>query len=853
MAIDSLIERIVNSSTFRDNYEKLLLHSVRSQFQNLSFEESDTAINWGYLISCASLLSKSGNGKVLDMAYRICQAVLCENELPNEYNSACAAILNKLTNSAAIRLAVERNFVSRNYIEDIPIEFAVDVKRKQFRNSISDGDNIIFLNDFQKEVYDSFGDSKVLSISAPTSAGKSFVLMQLIKELIEKNHLAKVAYIIPTRALIQQVEFDVRNLLKKNNIVADVSSIPIKPECWDSMSCIMVFTQERLQWLINENQDIYFDLVIIDEAQKIGDGARGVLLQQVVQQIACNSNVRFLFASPMSENPDALIKIVDNSEGLANNGKQVISDIPTVNQNLIWVCKAGAGTSEWNLKLFSDGKDFDLGHITTTRITQINARLPILSFALSSEKGNLIYCNGAAEAEKVAIQLSSLVRAQKQDLSVSNKVQELIKLVKKVVHPNYALAKVLKSGVAFHYGNMPLGIRNEIEELFKLGDITFLVCTSTLVEGVNLPAKSIFMRGPQKGKNIPMSQMDFWNLAGRAGRQGKEFQGNIICLDATDDSAWKIGVPKERKKYHIKTTVDEVVESSANELISYIERIDETENADARFDYAYTYFLTNYFAYNRIANSPLVNLYSEDFCENLDNTIEKALSHIDLPSEILSKNQGVNPICQQRLLDYFKCYKEDIKELIPPFPEDDDAQDKYMHIIGRISKYITGDPHQLNYSRSILVTNWMRGYGLARIISDNIKWNEKQNTKKSVAAIIRDTMREIEEYARFKFLKYTTCYLDVLRFYLITLQRSDLLESIPQLSLWLEFGASQTTQISLMSMGLTRMTALEIAELMIDTNMTKEQCIKWFEENDVHSMDISPTMLSEIDKMLDLL
>ena len=224
-----------------------------------------------------------------------------------------------------------------------------------------------------------------------------------------------------------------------------------------------------------------------------------------------------------------------------------------------------------------------------------------------------------------------------------------------------------------------------------------------------------------------------------------------------------------------------------------------------------------------------------------------------ISSEILSKNQGVNPICQQRLLDYFKCYKEDIKELIPPFPEDDDAQDKYMHIIGRISKYITGDPHQLNYSRSILVTNWMRVYGLARIISDNIKWNEKQNTKKSVAAIIRDTMREIEEYARFKFLKYTTCYLDVLRFYLITLQRSDLLESIPQLSLWLEFGASQTTQISLMSMGLTRMTALEIAELMIDTNMTKEQCIKWFEENDVHSMDISPTMLSEIDKMLDLL
>ena len=198
MALDSLIDRIVNSSTFRENYEKLLLHSVRSQFQSLSFDEFDMSINWEYLISCASLLSKSRNGKVLDMTYRICQAVLCENDLPNEYNSACAAILNKLTNSAAIRLAIERNFVSANYIEDVPIDFAIDVKKKQFHNSISDGDNVIYLNDFQKEVYDSFGISKALSISAPTSAGKSFILMQLIKELIEVNHLAKVAYIIPT-------------------------------------------------------------------------------------------------------------------------------------------------------------------------------------------------------------------------------------------------------------------------------------------------------------------------------------------------------------------------------------------------------------------------------------------------------------------------------------------------------------------------------------------------------------------------------------------------------------------------------------------------------------------------------
>lgn len=86
-----------------------------------------------------------------------------------------------------------------------------------------------------------------------------------------------------------------------------------------------------------------------------------------------------------------------------------------------------------------------------------------------------------------------------------------------------------------------------------------------------------------------------------------------------------------------------------------------------------------------------------------------------------------------------------------------DAQERYMHIIGRISNYLSGDTYRLNAYRSVLITNWLRGYSLARIISKNIEWNRRQDTGKSLASIIRDTMRDIEEYARFRFLKYTTC------------------------------------------------------------------------------------------------
>lgn len=853
MSLNSLVNKLIATDYFKERYCNLLLYSVRKQFPTLIYDKTEKLIDWNYLITCASIFAQSKDGRILDMAYRICQTCITQKSLEIEYHNASAVIFNMLTNSPAITLAKKREYISDDYLSDIPIQCALDVKRKHFSNTISDGEDLIFLNDFQKEVYSYLDNTRLLSISAPTSAGKSFILLQKIKEYVSNNPLVKIAYIVPTRALIQQVELDIREIVKKNCLAADVSSIPVKPDTWSVMANIMILTQERLQWLISESNDMIFDFIIVDEAQKIGDGSRGILLQQVLQQVSNNEVTHFIFASPMSENPSALLKIINYSDDLSSQSKQVISEIATVNQNLIWVYKDGAGTSKWKLDLLSKGNRMNLGFVNTDRITKTSMRLPVLAYTLSgSKKGNLIYCNGPAEAEKTAIQLMSLILDKSPDLKVTSRVRELIKLVKKTIHPNYALIEVLKAGVAFHYGNMPLSIRNEIEALFKNGDISFLVCTSTLVEGVNLPAKSIFIRGPQKGRNHPMNEMDFWNLAGRAGRQGKEFQGNIICLDATDETVWKNGTPYERRKYLIKGTVDSVVETKSEELINYIDEKNKTINKDTEIDYAYTYFLSVYFQYGVISKSPLLKLYGKQFCKSIDNAFDNALKSVEIPYFLLSKNQGVNPLAQQKLLDYFRNSNKSAEELIPPYPEDDDAQEKYMHIIGRISKYITGDSYKLNMSRSILITGWMRGYGLARIISNNIKWNKEHETNKKLAAIIRDTMREIEEFARFKFLKYATCYLDVLKYYFESTNNTAAIKQIPQISLWLEFGASKSTQISLMSMGFTRTAALELSDLIVSDDYDKAKCINWFKMNDVHSMDISPTILQEVDRVLSL-
>jgi superfamily II helicase len=88
----------------------------------------------------------------------------------------------------------------------------------------------------------------------------------------------------------------------------------------------------------------------------------------------------------------------------------------------------------------------------------------------------------------------------------------------------------VKNGVAFHYGNIPAILRTAVEQAFVSGDLQYLVCTSTLLAGVNLPARNLFLCQPLRKKGS-LESVDFWNLAGRAGRLRREFQGNIYLIN----------------------------------------------------------------------------------------------------------------------------------------------------------------------------------------------------------------------------------------------------------------------------------------------------------------------------------
>ena len=170
-------------------------------------------------------------------------------------------------------------------------------------------------------------------------------------------------------------------------------------------------------------------------------------------------------------------------------------------------------------------------------------------------------------------------------------------------------------GIFTHHGDTPEGIRLAVEHAMKTRKVGFVICTSTLAQGVNLPIRYLIVTGIYQGRE-PISVRDFHNLIGRAGRADQHTEGSIIFADPdiyderkTHDGKWRWGQFKkllnpsnlkpcasnllsilnplysDTGRYSVRISAVEIVSRYINnpqELNQLIERI-STEHADKAF------------------------------------------------------------------------------------------------------------------------------------------------------------------------------------------------------------------------------------------------------------------------------
>ena len=130
------------------------------------------------------------------------------------------------------------------------------------------------------------------------------------------------------------------------------------------------------------------------------------------------------------------------------------------------------------------------------------------------------------------------------DLSDAGEVGRIGALYEANLSGNASATLAAQLGIFTHHGNTPHGVRLAVEHALKEGLGCFVLCTSTLAQGVNLPIRYLLVTSArQGGENIKVR--DFHNLIGRAGRSGMHTEGSVLFADPdvydrrfTADSTW---------------------------------------------------------------------------------------------------------------------------------------------------------------------------------------------------------------------------------------------------------------------------------------------------------------------------
>jgi hypothetical protein len=368
----------------------------------------------------------------------------------------------------------------------------------------------------QKAVYDRL-DEPYFSYSGPTSMGKSFIMRMFIKKQIMDGIASNFAILVPTKALINEVTSkiinDLKELLAEHNyrLVTSAGALALKQD----HNFIFVLTPERLLYLLISNPHIEVDYLFVDEAHKISSkGPRSTFYYKVVDMLCQRfRKPHVIFASPNIPNPEVYLKLIPGAE--PGFGQRLTTTFAPVSQ-----MKYLIDFPSKKIQMFNT--------YSSTLATVANIRKEPtfcqLIWRIGKNAQNIIYCSGTAKAVDFAREFASDKPA-----SDDKELLTLAQDIRNEVHGDYYLADVISKGVAYHIGYLPSTIRMRIEELFRKGLIHTMFCTSTLVEGVNLPADNLFITHYKNGR-AKMTPVDFKNLIGRVGRIEYNLYGNVFLV-----------------------------------------------------------------------------------------------------------------------------------------------------------------------------------------------------------------------------------------------------------------------------------------------------------------------------------
>lgn len=346
-------------------------------------------------------------------------------------------------------------------------------------------DSTIIFHRKQFEVYQELLAGENVILSAPTSFGKSL----LIDAMIATGKFKTVIIIVPTIALIDETRRRLTNKFgEQYKIITDPSQ-----QLMDRN--VMVLTQERYLEFEHIPRPDFF---VIDEFYKLSpivnkDRSRTfddriVALNHTFFDL-CRTASQFLMIGPN-------IEAVESGTTKEIHFKFIKTDFNTVYAQ-IENCRRAVGETDEDL---------------CVRVCRM----------VSGQ--TLVYCKSPPSVQSLSNRLcNEFPETQDRELL------DFADWVSDNYGKDWAFAKSLRHGIGVHHARLPRSVSQYLLYLFDKGTIPFLLCTSTIIEGVNSSARNIVVFENKLGKQ----KYDFFtfnNIKGRAGRMLRHFVGHVYLL-----------------------------------------------------------------------------------------------------------------------------------------------------------------------------------------------------------------------------------------------------------------------------------------------------------------------------------
>ena len=411
-------------------------------------------------------------------------------------------------------------------------------------------------------------DVRRLVLSFPTSAGKTLLAQILITAHLASAAEGDVCVVAPTHSLCRELG---RSLDRRLRTLGDELYVE-GPLGYDrpkpASARVAVMTPEKLAALLRSNPTellAQYAMFVIDEAHLVADPSRGWRLEEtltVLHHLTLASDHRIVVLSAALGNQSHVITWMtgpdrnpvqhhtdwrgprrlnavytndpdwDAADEIPAEGRRLARrriplygaiHLQTGNTTVHGKFTEPVGTLVRRQK--RDG-DWDRDNTTTTE----RARLVPLINHVAPSGPVLVVQPTRVEAQRLAEEMAATI----DDDQV--RAFALVDLARARLTATHPLAQMVGKGVAFHHAALPVDIQAEIENAVRAGHIQILIATSTLIEGVNLPFKTVIVgrRGYTDLDGQLVEAIDapgLLNAVGRAGRAGRETEGWMILSE----------------------------------------------------------------------------------------------------------------------------------------------------------------------------------------------------------------------------------------------------------------------------------------------------------------------------------